>query len=89
MTCSFVNVDGHPVIVCGKIKLFPCSACGEIATRECDWKVGQGRTCDASLCEKCTSSPARNKDLCPEHAEAWAADPDNPKNIQPSFDFET
>jgi hypothetical protein len=30
-------------------------------------------TCDRPICEICTTSPAPEKDLCPEHARAWEA----------------
>ena len=45
--------------------------CGVLSTRLCDWKVGAGRTCDAPLCDNCTSSPAPGKDICPTHAAEW------------------
>ncbi len=43
------------------------------ADLECDWKVpGRKRgTCDAPICSRCTTSPAPEKDLCPDHAAAW------------------
>ena len=39
----------------------------------CDWKVGDGKTCDRPLCDRCTSKPAPDKDLCPAHQAEWAA----------------
>lgn len=89
MTCSWVKVDGHLVhIRHSGPRMLPCIECGEISTRLCDWKVGKsGATCDAALCDKCTSSPARGKDLCPEHAAVWAAHPDNVKARQAELDL--
>ena len=85
MTCSRVKVDGHVVYIRHSgPRLIPCSDCGEISTRLCDWKIAGG-TCDAALCESCTSSPARDKDLCPDHAKIWAEHPDNVKARQAEF----
>ena len=78
MTCERIILpDGNAAIVCGSFPRKYC-ACGRRATRECDWKVPGRRsgTCDAQLCERCTTSPAPEKDLCPAHAaefEQWKA----------------
>ena len=69
-------------------RLLPCCECGEISTRLCDWKVGEsGMTCDAPLCDQHTTSPARGKDLCEEHAKTWAEHPDNVKARQRELDL--
>lgn len=49
--------------------------CKRHATRLCDWKMPRkcSGTCDAPLCSSCTTSPATDKDLCPEHAAEWTA----------------
>lgn len=78
MPCSHVRIKGADgtvvnAIVCGRKRIKACCGCGGIATRECDWKLGQGKTCDRPLCEDCTDSPAPGKDLCPVHAAEWAA----------------
>lgn len=75
MRCTRVRIGGAWAIICGKHRIAACVKCGCIATRECDWKLGRDRTCDAALCDSCTASPAPGKDLCPEHAEAWASHP--------------
>lgn len=72
MACEHVPVPGGGVaIVCG-VRRRKCP-CGRRATRECDWKVPSRKsgTCDKPLCDRCTSSPAPDKDLCPAHAEAF------------------
>lgn len=54
----------------------PCICCGWISTRECDWRLDSGKTCDAPLCDCCTTSPAPDKDICPAHVgpmKAWMA----------------
>ena len=53
-----------------------CAVCGWISERLCDWKMPDGRDCDRPLCSSCTTSPATDKDLCPEHVQrfkAWLA----------------
>lgn len=72
MICTPIQADGFPWIVCsgGRMARSTCS-CGNKVTRLCDWKVGQGRTCDTGMCGQCTTSPAKDKDLCSGHAESW------------------
>lgn len=74
MPCSRIKVGEIQAIVCGRHKIRTCVKCGQIATRECDWKVmrsGRKATCDAPICDDCTHQPAKNKDLCPKHSEEW------------------
>ncbi len=78
MPCSSLRINGMGVIVCGPKRIRGCVKCREIADRECDWKLPNGKTCDKPICAKCTVSPAPEKDLCPEHAAAWAKHPANP-----------
>ena len=81
MTCSTVNLGGIRAIVCTRSQRKPkFCPCGVIATRACDWKGGKKRRCSFPLCDECTVSPAKDKDLCPKHAKAWAAHPSNPAN---------
>lgn len=83
MVCQRVTLPGgQHAIVCGpRRRPKPC-ACGsgKPATLLCDWKVGPGsatgapvETCDRPLCVDCTTSPAPDKDLCPDHAAQWKA----------------
>ncbi len=73
MVCTRVKLgDGSVAIVCGpRQKPKPCSKCGRPAGLLCDWKVPErlSGTCDAPICARCTHSPAKDKDLCPKHAE--------------------
>lgn len=77
MACEHVQLpDGSRAIVCGPKKKQQRCACGRPATLLCDWKVPSRKsgTCDAPICSHCTTSPARNKDLCPDHGadfQAW------------------
>lgn len=46
---------------------------GKPADLLCDWKVKTKRsgTCDAPICARCPHVPAKDKDLCPDHAAEW------------------
>jgi hypothetical protein len=57
--------------MCGKNLPNACSVCGYIGGRLCDWKMPNGKDCDRSLCAHCSTSPAPDKDLCPQHAVAY------------------
>ena len=79
MGCNTVNLgNGVTAIVCGKLerrKPVKCKACGVAkAEFECDWilqrRDPKNVTCDMPLCNGCRTSPAPNKDLCPNHAKA-------------------
>ena len=72
---EFVRINGTVVhIRHSNKKSFACEVkgCIEPASRECDWKLQPGVTCDFRLCDKHTSEPAPGKDLCPWHAKMWA-----------------
>jgi hypothetical protein len=77
MTCERISLpSGGAAIVCGpRQRHRRCSQCGRPAPLLCDWKTPARRsgTCDAPLCEGCTTSPAPDKDLCPAHAAEWEA----------------
>lgn len=76
MPCQRVQMPGGGVaMVCGsrpRAKLCACGS-GERARLQCDWKVAerQAGTCDAFICQDCTTVPAPDKDLCQSHAAAW------------------
>lgn len=79
MGCERIALPGGgAAIVCGTRTRTRRCACGRPATLLCDWKVPGRRsgTCDKPICDDCTTSPARGKDLCPAHAAAlreWMA----------------
>lgn len=71
MGCRNVELEnGARAIVCGRTKR---CACGRAASRLCDGTDPQRKsgTCDTAMCEKCTYSPAPEKDFCPKHAGQW------------------
>lgn len=76
MTCEHVALPGGgTAIVCSSAKRPRCE-CGRAAPLLCDWKVSDRKsgTCDAPICDRCATSPAPEKDLCPRHTrefEAW------------------
>lgn len=78
MACEFVQMpNGARAIVCSSTRRPRCE-CGQPAPLACDWKVADRRsgTCDAPICRECATSPAPEKDLCPEHAaefQLWKA----------------
>lgn len=72
MHCQHVRFPGGgTALVCGP-KPRRCK-CGNAATLLCDWKMPSRKsgTCDAPICERCATTPAPGKDLCPKHAEAF------------------
>jgi hypothetical protein len=83
MTCEFVQLPGGgTAIICTAGRRKRC-ACGRLATLACDWKAPRKKsgTCDAPICDRCTTSPAPDKDLCAKHAtalEEWKARRDLP-----------
>ena len=73
MTCSVVKTgDKSTAFICGSVPRIRLCGCDNVSDRVCDWKIGRKRTCDAALCAECTTSPAKNKDLCDWHANMWA-----------------
>lgn len=72
LTCEYVPVPGGVAIACSRTRKRRCK-CGRAADLLCDWKVPgkKGGTCDKPICNRCTTSPAEGKDLCPDHARAF------------------
>lgn len=75
MVCRSIPMPGGGfAIVCGpRQRKRKCRSCGRPADLLCDWRMPQRKsgTCDAPICDQCTTSPAPDKDLCPEHARAY------------------
>lgn len=73
MTCEWVRLpNGTTAVVLlggAKPKAKPCIGCGRASTRLCDAEVGDGKTCDAPLCTRCSTSRGRGEiDYCAQHA---------------------
>lgn len=45
--------------------------CGQISGYQCDWKMGEGKTCDQWICSDHAREVGDNKHLCPDHQEAY------------------
>lgn len=74
MVCQRVPLlGGGHAIVCGpRARRRKCAECGRPADLLCDARLkGKAKTCDRPICDRCTTSPAEGKDLCPEHARAY------------------
>ena len=48
-----------------------CVECGAVADNLCDYPVGDNKTCDRLLCERCAKNVSVNIDYCPGHFEEW------------------
>lgn len=67
-----------PIVVDGKVVGIACHRgrrpsckCGRVETRQCDFPLKgrkAGKTCDASLCDRCTTKMGPELDYCPAHA---------------------
>lgn len=67
--------DGSAGFVCGSFAGEKhCVVCGDFAERLCDFKLPDGKTCDAPICKAHATRVGRNLDMCPQHA---------PKESQP------
>lgn len=58
-------------IVCGARQRARRCKCGADSSFQCDWKVGDGKTCDKYLCATCAQEVAPEKHLCPDHQAAY------------------
>lgn len=56
-------------IVCSRPTKKRCTFCGQYFTEYnlCDYEIGNGKTCDAVMCGRCTWSPEKGKDYCRMH----------------------
>jgi hypothetical protein len=67
--CKYVKLpDGSFAIVCSRDKRHKCAYCNDDAPLLCDFKVGEGKTCDKPICKVCSVSVAHGIDHCRIHA---------------------
>ena len=74
MRCTHVKLPGDVnAIVCtsGRPRWKYCTACDQVATLLCDWKIGGGKTCDLPICAVHAEEVAEDKHLCPKHSKAY------------------
>lgn len=76
MACRIMtNKDGRFVgFACGRghpqQPAQNCQAClTRRASKRCDWPVGDGRTCDRWLCDRCARHVSPDLDYCPHHGQ--------------------
>ena len=64
--------DGGIMFLCGDLGPH-CAAekCGASTNYLCDYPVGDGKTCDLSLCESHAYEVAPNLHYCPAHFALW------------------
>jgi hypothetical protein len=74
MHCTRVKLSGGvSAIVCGsRPPIKHCTACDQVAPFLCDWKTGDGKTCDLPICGVHAERVGDDKHLCPKHSKAWA-----------------
>lgn len=74
MHCNRVKLEnGATAIVCGRGRRAErCRWCAHTPGEfQCDWKIGNGRTCDKHLCAQHAKEVAPDKHLCPEHQKSY------------------
>ncbi len=67
--------DPHPfagsrIFWCGD-GIEPCQECMSPSDYQCDFPVGDGKTCDFYLCEKHAHKIGEDKHLCPIHFKMY------------------
>lgn len=73
MACHYVKLPGVEgvAIVCDRSRprVRRCSTrgCTRIGSLQCDFPIGNGRTCDKYLCADCAVPQGPDKDFCPSH----------------------
>ncbi len=50
-----------------------CADCGAASDNLCDYPVGDGKTCDRSICEYHSHEVAPNTHYCDQHYAEWKA----------------
>lgn len=60
--------EGNTIIFCTSRRRSMCRFCGErVATKQCDYPLGQGKTCNAYICDRCAAHVGLDTDYCPKH----------------------
>lgn len=69
MVCRTIPNEGGFAIVCGPRRPRRRCACGNWATKECDFPAPRrkSKTCDKPLCDRCAVRVGPDKDECPGH----------------------
>jgi hypothetical protein len=68
MPCYVVQIPGGgTAIVTMRGRRSRYCACGRRGTLQCDYVIGEGRTCDKYLCAHCAVHDAPDRDYCHDH----------------------
>lgn len=68
MPCRVIKIGDSYGVICGpKQRVLSCQFCRSPHTRLCDFKMPNGKTCDARICGHCTTQIDDDLDLCPKH----------------------
>ncbi len=59
----------------GRPKAKPCAVCGAPSSKLCDGDIGNGKTCDLPLCERCAIHVEPNGAVAKPIARSFAARP--------------
>lgn len=71
MPCYRLRISGKiSGFICGDLGEH-CTECGCVSDVLCDYPVGDGKTCDRSLCEHCAKNVGVDIDYCQGHFEMW------------------
>ncbi len=63
--------DGGRMFLCGDLGPHCAAGCGASTDFLCDYPVGEGKTCDAPLCDSHAHEVAPNVHYCPGHFTEW------------------
>lgn len=72
MPCYVKKQPGGNLFVCGDLGEH-CADCGCLGEFLCDYPVGDGKTCDRSLCLDHAHEIAPDTHYCAPHYAAWQA----------------
>jgi hypothetical protein len=68
-----LNINGSngplTVFMCTRGRSKPCATCGRPSTKLCDFPLGNGKTCDAAICDGCATGVGMGLDYCPKHKD--------------------
>ena len=72
MSCEVVRWGDGAVILCGRSrrKAPKCwvAHCKFSSTKECDWPLGDGKTCDRHICDGHADEVGPDRHYCPAHS---------------------
>lgn len=73
MACRTTKFGDGFMWICGPaMKNAPvCRECGHLAENLCDYPVGKGKTCDASICAEHSGVAGPDLHYCPPHMKMW------------------